>query len=119
MKEIPSTARYWYPYTQNDVEALLHQVQLSLGYTHPRGVFGQVQSLWTGQDNQGYAPPGLPGDDFWQLNLWVGYRFLQRRGEARLGLLNVTDQDYRLNSLNLAPALPRHRTLVASLRLNF
>jgi hypothetical protein len=117
--EVPVTARYYYPYNQQDVEALLHQVELSLLYTHPSGFFGQVQSLWSDQSNRGYAPPGLPSDDFWQVNLFAGYRFLQRRGEVGIGLLNLTDQDYRLNPLNLTPELPRSRTLVARLRLNF
>jgi len=34
-------------------------------------------------------------------------------------LLNITDQDYRLNPLNITPELPRTRTLVASLKFNF
>jgi hypothetical protein len=37
----------------------------------------------------------------------------------RVGLLNITDQDYRLNPLNLYRELPRERTLAASLKFNF
>ena len=48
-----------------------------------------------------------------------GYRFLQRRCEVRLGVLNLTGQDYRLNPLNLHEEYPRERTLYTSLRLNF
>ena len=101
-----ATAQFYPPYNRQDMEALLHQVELSAIYNHSCGAFGQVQSLWSSQDNRGYGTPGLPGDDFWQVNLLVGYRFLQRRGEVRLGLLNLTDQDYRLNPLNLTPELP-------------
>jgi hypothetical protein len=36
-----------------------------------------------------------------------------------LGLLNITDQNYNLNPLNLYNELPRSRTLALSLRLNF
>jgi len=36
-----------------------------------------------------------------------------------VGVLNLTDQDYRLNPLNLYPDLPRSRTFAASLQFNF
>ena len=58
-------------------------------------------------------------DDFWQVNAFVGYRFPRRRAEIRLGLLNIADQDYRLNPLNLTAELPRERTLLASFRFSF
>jgi len=58
-------------------------------------------------------------DDFWQFNAFAGCRFLQRRVEARIGVLNIADHDYRLNPLNITPDLPRARTFVASLKFNF
>ena len=61
----------------------------------------------------------MPGDDFWQFNLYAGYRFLQRRAEARVGLLNLGDQDYRLNPLTLYNELPRQRELTVSFKFNF
>ena len=100
------------------VQAVLHQVNLFALYNHPSGFFGQVQGLWNGQSNHGYAG-ARPGDEFWQFNTFVGYRFPRRRAEVRLGLLNLTAQDYRLNPLNLTSELPRDRTLVASLRFYF
>ena len=36
-----------------------------------------------------------------------------------LGILNLTDRDYRLNPLNLTTELPRTRTFYASLRFSF
>jgi outer membrane receptor protein involved in Fe transport len=72
----------------------------------------------TSQSNRGYAG-GLPGDDFWQQHVYVGYRFPKRQAEIRLGLLNLTDQDYQLNPLNLYAELPRERTLAVSFKLNF
>lgn len=100
------------------LESTLQQVQLYLVYNHPSGFFGEAGALWTAQDNRGYEP-ALPGDDFWQFNLWGGYRFPRRRAEIRLGVLNLTDQDYRLNPLNLTAELPRERTFAASLRFAF
>jgi Tfp pilus assembly protein PilF len=101
-----------------DVSATLQQAQLSATFNHPCGFFAQWSSLWTQQSNHDYAPD-LPGDDFWQHQVQIGYRFAQRRAEVRLGLLNLTDQDYRLNPLTLHAELPRERTLMVSLRFNF
>ena len=103
---------------QQDLEALLHRVDLVALYNRSCGFFAEGQAIWYGQRSDGYAS-GLPSDYFWQFNLFAGYRFAQRRAELRLGLLNLTDQDYRLNPLNLTADLPRERTFSASFRFNF
>src|SRR5262249_12914148 len=94
--------------------ALLHQLNLSIHYTRPSGFFSQAQALWYAQDNR-----NLPDSDFWQFNLFAGFRFAQRRVELLVGGLNLTDQDYRLNPLNLHGDLPRKRTLLVSYKFNF
>jgi hypothetical protein len=99
-----------------DVNSTLQQVTLYANYYHPCGFFSQFQVLWTGQDN---SDAGLANSDFWQLNLYAGYRFLNRAAEVKVGLLNITDQDYQLNPLNLYYDLPRQRTLSVSLKLYF
>jgi hypothetical protein len=101
-----------------DVSATLHQVWLFALFQHPTGFFAQFDTVWSQQSNRGYTPD-IPGDDFWQYNLWGGYRFLQRRGEVRVGLVNIGDRDYKLNPLTLYSELPRQRTLVVSLKLDF
>jgi outer membrane receptor protein involved in Fe transport len=93
-------------------------VNLYAIYQHRCGFFAQFDTVWSQQSNQGYTPD-QPGDDFWQFNVQVGYRFFQRRVEARLGVLNLTDQDYRLNPLTLYNELPHERTLVATLKWYF
>lgn len=103
---------------EQDEHSRLHQVTLSLSYQHPRGFFSQWESAWYHQENDGYNQ-ARPGDDFWQHNLWAGWRVPRRRAELRVGVLNLTDTDYRLNPLNAYVALPRGRTAVVSLRLNF
>ena len=103
---------------RHNVNATLQQVMLNASYTHSCGFFAQGEALWTMQENYGYSP-ALPGDDFWQFNVFVGYRFPKRRAEIRVGLLNLGDQDYRLNPLNLTSELPRDRTFVASLKFRF
>jgi hypothetical protein len=99
-------------------EATLHQVNLYAIYNLPCGFFSQLSAIWTQQDNE-QALSGLEGDDFWHLNAFAGYRFFQRRAEARVGLLNIADQNYQLHPITLYSELPRERTFYASLKLNF
>ncbi len=100
------------------LESTLHQIQFYAACNHPSGLFAQADALWSSQANQGYNP-ARPGDDFWQFNLHAGYRLPARRAELRFSLLNLADQDYRLNPLNLTADLPRERTFVTSLVLRF
>src|SRR5262249_15962951 len=71
------------------VLATLHQVYLYANWYHPWGFFGQFNSVWSAQSNHGYSTP-LADSDFWQFNIFAGYRFLQRRVEAGIGVLNLT-----------------------------
>jgi len=103
---------------QSDVTALMHQANLFVRFAHPSGVYTTAEAIWTRQSNQGYTP-ALPGSDFWQANLFAGYRFPRRRAQVQLGLLNLADQDYHLNPLNLVSDLPRRRTFTASFRFAF
>jgi len=93
-------------------------VDLFVRFNYASGLFSQFDALWSQQSNRRYSPD-IPGDDFWQFNAYIGYRFLQRRAEFKLGLLNITDQDYRLNPLTLYSELPRERTLAASFKFYF
>jgi tetratricopeptide (TPR) repeat protein len=103
---------------QRSLSATLHQVSSFVRYNHESGFFGELSGSWNRQTNQG-GPPALADEDVWFFDVFVGYRFLQRRGEVRVGVLNLGDQDYRLNPLNLHEEWFRERTLFSSLRLNF
>jgi tetratricopeptide (TPR) repeat protein len=100
------------------LKSVLNQVDLVMVYNHPCGFYVQPEAHWYSQDNSGYDP-AEPSDNFWQLNAFVGYRFLRRKAEVTLGLLNLTDQNYKLNPLNLYNELPRSRTLALRLQINF
>jgi Flp pilus assembly protein TadD len=102
----------------SDTSARLNQLDLYAIYQVKCGFFAQFDAVWSQQSNYGYSTP-LPGDDFWQYNVYAGYRFLQRRAEVRFGVLNLTDRDYKLNPLTLYNELPRERTFTVSLKLNF
>lgn len=117
LRDVPDTV----PFATNinqDVTAILHQLQLHASFNHPSGFFAHANTIWTQQSNQRYTPD-IPGDDFWQVNLYLGWRFYRRHAELRVGLLNVTDQDYRLNPLNLYNEMPRDRTLAATFKFYF
>ena len=96
----------------------LHQFSTHLGFNIPRGFFGRAEAVWYSQSNRGFNAGATPGDDFWQTNLHVGWRFQRRRGEVQFSLLNLGGQDYRLNPLNFYANLPRERTFVVSLKLS-
>jgi tetratricopeptide (TPR) repeat protein len=98
--------------------ALLQEFRFQARFFHPSGWFGGTDILLVTQSASSSVAPDAH-DQFAQWNIEAGYRFARRRAEARLGLLNITDQDYRLDPLNLHAAYPRERTLVASLRFEF
>ena len=100
----------------------LQQADLTAIYNHPCGFFAEGEALWFNQSNGGYpnvTTAAEPSDDFWQFNLFAGWRFLHRKAELRAGLLNVAGQDYQLNPLNLYNEMPRARTLAIRLQINF
>jgi Tfp pilus assembly protein PilF len=100
------------------LEATLNQLNLFGIFNHPCGVFAEGEAVWYAQSNDGYKGTE-PGDNFWQINAFVGYRFPRRRAELTLGILNLADQNYKLNPLNLYSELPRSRTLLVRLNVNF
>jgi outer membrane receptor protein involved in Fe transport len=90
---------------KSDEEDTLHQVNLFAIWQNAAGFFSRGEALW-------YS-------DFWQFNALVGYRFPKRRAEIAVGILNLADQDYRLDPLNAIVELPHERTFIASLKFNF
>lgn len=104
--------------TSQDVTSVLNTLNLHANWNHPCGLFSIVSADWIHQDNFGFTP-SEPGDEFWQVNAFAGYRMWHRRVEVTVGLLNLFDQDYQLEPLNLYQETARSRTLFARLRINF
>jgi hypothetical protein len=100
------------------VDSVLHQVSLDATWNHSSGIFARFGALWNRQSNAGYSPDE-PGDNFWQFNVLFGYRFPRRQAELTVGVLNLADQDYRLEPLTFYNDLPRRRTFVARAVFNF
>lgn len=101
-----------------ELAATLHAIDGLAVLNLPSGVFSEFVVHWRHQENDGYSPD-LDGDEVTQLSLYAGYRFARRRCEARVGIVNITNQDYRLNPLSFYSELPRERMLYASLKLQF
>jgi Tfp pilus assembly protein PilF len=96
----------------------LNQLDLTAIYNHPSGFFVEGEALWYDQNNSGYSP-AEPGDDFWQFNVFAGFRSPRRNVEVAIGLLNIANQGYNLNPLNIYNELPLTRTIAARLQINF
>jgi Flp pilus assembly protein TadD len=114
----PAVAAAVYPAADTALAATLHQFSVFALFNHRSGCFAQAEGVWQTQSNRGYSPD-LPGDDFWQFNVFAGYRFPRRAAELSMGLLNLSDQNYRLNPLNLHPELPRERSFVVRAKFSF
>jgi Flp pilus assembly protein TadD len=106
------------PTARRATSADLHQVGGYILFNHPSGFFARAEANWYRQSNSGYTPD-LPGDSFWQENLFVGYRFLHRHAEVMLGVLNLSGQDYRLNPLTVYAELPREPTGIVQVKFEF
>lgn len=78
---------------ERENRALLHQLALTANLHYSSGVFGQWESVWFHQDNE--HSTGMRDEDFWQHNVFVGYRFPRRHAELRLGVLNIADTECR------------------------
>jgi hypothetical protein len=101
-----------------NLNSVLNNVNFHANWNHPSGLFALFTADWYHQHNSGFTP-GEPGDDFWQVNAYAGWRFWKRRVEFTVGLLNIFDQNYRLEPLNLYNEMARSRTFFTSLRLSF
>ncbi len=105
-------------HARQTLSGVLQTVNLHANWNHPSGLFSILEGNWYHQDNSGFSP-AEPGDDFWQLNIYAGYRFWHRRAELTVGLLNIFDQNYRLEPLNIYNDMARNRTVLARLCVNF
>ena len=103
---------------RQSLESVLETVSLHANWNHPSGLFSVLEANWYHQDNSGFLP-AEPGDDFWQFNAFAGCRFWHRRAEVTVGLLNIANQNYQLEPLNLYNEMARGRTFTARLLVTF
>ncbi len=98
-------------------QADLQQASVFALFNHRSGIFARAETQWYHQDNTGYSP-SLPGDDFFQENVLVGYRLRRQYAEISVGVLNLTGTDYHLNPLSYYNELPRERVFLVRLQIN-
>jgi len=105
--------------------ATLHKLSAYGIWNSPTGLFARAEANWFSQnlddDPRGLAPGSVPrdGDEFWQFNALLGYRFWRNQAEISLGVLNIGDTDYQLSPLNPYGEIVRGRTAFMSCRFNF
>jgi hypothetical protein len=104
--------------SQQNFDSVLHTINLHANWNHPSGLFSIMEGNWYHQSNRGFDPVE-PGDDFCQFNVYAGWRFWHRRAEVSVGLLNIFDQNYSLEPLNLYNEMARSRTVFARLLVTF
>lgn len=121
---LPEVSRADFPGGIRALEATLREATVFANWNHASGLFTRAEATHYDQENKGYAPgslgtDGSTSDQFWMINAFAGYRFMQNRAEVSAGVLNITDTDYQLNSLNPLTDLPRKRTLAVRCRFSF
>jgi len=88
-------------------ETQTQRLRLGLNYFDPSGWFGFARGAWRDQDIEGVRGVNVGdetvSEDFWLLDLGVGYRFPNRRGRLILTVNNVFDTDFRYRSLGFEP----------------
>lgn len=94
-----------------------HEFNVTGLWRHPTGWFAQAAATWIWQENGG-ADAALGDEAVTQVDLVAGFRFPRRVATVSVGVLNVTDEDWRLNPLGFRAQLPRERTVVASVTFN-
>jgi tetratricopeptide (TPR) repeat protein len=103
--------------------ATLDELALNANWNSPHGCFARTEAHWYAQDlggTIGGKPNNSPpGDNFWQYNVEIGYRFHHNLREVSAGVLNLTDTDYNLSPLTYTSDLPRMRTFFVRCRVSF
>jgi hypothetical protein len=100
-------------------EVTLDEFTLQANWNSPAGWFARAEAGWYRQDATGTTSGSTSTDSFGQMNFQTGRRFQHNRSEISIGVLNLTDTDYRLNPLTYTRALPRTRTGFIRCRVTF
>lgn len=102
----------------DDTDAHLYIAALYGRFQHPTGFFAQTDLQYWYQEN-GSIDPDIDNESAPNLNLSFGYRLRKQKGEVRLSVLNLTDEEYELNPLSNYNLPPQERTFLIETRFNF
>lgn len=94
-----------------------HRFPLSLSYFHPSGLNGSIRPTFVRQYGQFDTDTGNDSENFWNVDLSLGYRLPKRRGQVVLDVRNLLDEEFgfQQNDENL-PLFMGDRTI--SLRIS-
>jgi len=115
LPDIPVSAL---PSANQTLQATLQEIDTYLLFNHRSGFYSKFEAHWYGQHNSGWTP-AEPAVSFVQENIFAGYRFMHRRAELQLGILNLSGGGYDLNPLTVYQELPRKRVFEASFNFIF
>lgn len=96
-----------------DGRSRLHRMSGFGLWNHPSGFFARSEI-----DHYHQANNNLADESLTQVNLMCGLRFHNNRAELSAGVLNLTDQNYKLHPLNTYSELPRERLFMIRFRMN-
>lgn len=112
------------PYVYYKRSADLHRAGGFGQWNHDSGLFAQAGLDWYWQQAQerhtttryGWVTEPVVANDFPQVNVLAGWRFPRQHGEFVVGILNLTDTDYRLKPLNFYLEMPHERVFYVQVR---
>lgn len=99
---------------RDQLRATLQTARFNGRFHHPAGFFSGAEWVWF---HQSIASGGT--EEIWQCNVEAGWRFARRAVELRVAVLNLLNQDYRLNPINVFNEFPRERVLALGLKWQF
>ena len=102
----------------DDTNAHLYIGSVYARYQNPNGWFATTDLQYWYQENNSIEPE-IDNESAPNLNLSIGYRLQKQKGEVRVSILNLTDEEYELNPLNNYRLPPQERTFVIETRFSF
>jgi Tfp pilus assembly protein PilF len=106
-----------YPQHQNST---LNEASFYGNFYEPCGFFTQAEVNWWNQDNTLNALGAAePNSEFWQVNVYAGYRFPRRHIELAIGGLNLFNHNYNIDPVTYFLEQAHNRTFVASCKFTF
>jgi hypothetical protein len=108
------------------LDADTHRLGLGVSFFHPSGISLGVTATYINQDGQFVPRVFEPGtsvhgsDQFWVTDLWIRYRFPNRRGFITVGVQNVANEKFHFQDTDpLNPTVEPERVVYARLTLSF
>ena len=102
----------------DDTNAHLYIGSVYARYQNPNGWFATTDLQYWYQENNSIESE-IDNESAPNLNLSIGYRLQKQKGEVRISILNLTDEEYELNPLNNYRLPPQERTFVIETRFSF